>query len=271
MPAMSTATPPGALNRPSVEARAVDAPAGDPPELTIDDLARVVGMSVRNLREWRALGLLPPPTMVGRSGRYGDEVVERLRTVQALQADGFPLELISRMLDAGNDLANDVLRLAGALRAPLRSDNGTLDPFELVARWGSFQPHHVTRTVDLGLVALREDGTLVFTSDRVARVGEVMSRMGMTLDEVIEATATVREHLDEIAATFEQVWLDHVWEPFVDAGMPADERPQIEALLNEMPHRAMDAVTGLFAVAMRARIEAGIARETERALGQTGN
>ena len=28
-------------------------------DLTIDELARRVGMTVRNLREWRALGLLP--------------------------------------------------------------------------------------------------------------------------------------------------------------------------------------------------------------------
>ena len=33
--------------------------AGGDDRLTIDELARRVGMTVRNLREWRTLGLLP--------------------------------------------------------------------------------------------------------------------------------------------------------------------------------------------------------------------
>src|SRR5438874_12291061 len=51
---------------------------GDRPELTIDELARGVGMSVRNLREWRALGLLPAPEMRGRVGYYDPSQVDRL-------------------------------------------------------------------------------------------------------------------------------------------------------------------------------------------------
>ncbi|MDX1511856.1 MAG: MerR family transcriptional regulator [Nitriliruptorales bacterium] len=235
--------------------------------LSIDDLAREVGMSVRNLREWRALGILPPPTMVGRAGRYGSEVVERVRQAQRLHADGFPLELVRRILDADETLADDVVRLAEALRAPLRDDEAdAIDPFALASRWGSFPPEHVLRARELGLVELGDDGSLAFTNQRVARVGEVMSRMGLSLDEVLDATASVRGHLDAIAATLEQVWLDHVWEPFVADGMPVEDRRDIEDLINEMPHRAMDAVIGLFTVAMRERIESGIERETKRAL-----
>ncbi|MGH7856147.1 MAG: MerR family transcriptional regulator, partial [Candidatus Binatia bacterium] len=44
-------------------------PVGDD-ALTIDELAKGVGMTVRNLREWRTLGLLPPAEMRGRVGYY---------------------------------------------------------------------------------------------------------------------------------------------------------------------------------------------------------
>src|SRR5207253_9558128 len=46
-------------------------PVQTPAELTIDELARRMGMSVRNLREWRAQGLLPPPRLRGRVGYLG--------------------------------------------------------------------------------------------------------------------------------------------------------------------------------------------------------
>ena len=55
-------------------------------------------MTVRNLREWRTLGLLPPAEIRGRVGYYDESVVERIEGVKQLQAEGFPLDLIRRML-----------------------------------------------------------------------------------------------------------------------------------------------------------------------------
>ena len=46
---------------------------GRTPALTIEELARRVGLSTRNVRAYRTAGLLPPPTLEGRTGRYGDE------------------------------------------------------------------------------------------------------------------------------------------------------------------------------------------------------
>src|SRR3954470_4127751 len=86
--------------------------------LTIGDLADRVGMTVRNLREWRTLGLLPPAEIRGRVGYYDDAVVSRVEGIQRLQSEGFTLELIRRILDASGDLGDEVMRLAGALRAP---------------------------------------------------------------------------------------------------------------------------------------------------------
>ena len=57
-------------------------------ELTVDELAARVGVTVRNLRAYSARGLLPPPRMVGRTGYYGREHVARLLLVREMLAEG---------------------------------------------------------------------------------------------------------------------------------------------------------------------------------------
>jgi DNA-binding transcriptional MerR regulator len=58
-------------------------------ELTVDELAARVGVTVRNLRAYSARGLLPPPRMVGRTGYYGREHVARLLLVREMLAEGY--------------------------------------------------------------------------------------------------------------------------------------------------------------------------------------
>ena len=69
-------------------------------ELTIDELARETGMTVRNIRAHQSRGLLPPPEVRARTGYYGPEHVARLRLIQELQANGYNLAAIKRPLRA---------------------------------------------------------------------------------------------------------------------------------------------------------------------------
>ena len=50
-----------------------------PEELTIDELARRTGTTVRNIRAHQSRGLLPPPTIRARTGYYGPEHVARVQ------------------------------------------------------------------------------------------------------------------------------------------------------------------------------------------------
>ena len=240
------------------------------PELTIDELARRVGMSVRNVREWRAQGLLPAPRMRGRVGYYDEAQVDRLNRIRQLHAEGFPLDLIRRLLEASGDAGEVVMGFASALRAPFREEHPPqADLAELARRWNVSDPLPLLRqAVDLGLIREVDGGGYEFTSARVARVGDALHGLGLSADETLAATAEVRAHADGIADVFHRVWLTHVWEPFVKAGMPEDQWPQIRRTLAEVQPVAMDAVIGLFAVAMEAAIEKGIGREMERARAQ---
>src|SRR5712671_5204118 len=67
--------------------------------LTIEQLAAKSGMTVRNIRSHRARGLLPAPEVRDRVGYYGPQHLTRLRMIQELQAEGFNLKGIERLLE----------------------------------------------------------------------------------------------------------------------------------------------------------------------------
>ena len=188
-------------------------------------------MTVRNLREWRTLGLLPRAEMRGRVGHYSPAVVERVERIQKLHGEGFTLELIARMLDAGGEAADEVMRLAGALRAPVTEEVAAAEP----------------------------------ATDRLARISASLEELGLSLDQVLDATARVQAHAEGMAQIFEQIWMEHIWEPFIEAGMPKEELPRIQETAMRVKPLALKAVSALFTVAMDAQIEKGIAREVGRA------
>ena len=200
--------------------------------LTINDLAERAGMTVRNLREWRTLGLLPRATMRGRVGYYEPEILDRVRRIQRLHAEGFTLDLIARMLDAGGDAADEVIRLAAALHAPYDVEGAP-------------------------------PGTP--PKQRMEQIKASLDELGLTTEQISEATARIRAHVEAIAEIFEQVWRDSIWEPFVEAGMPDAELARIQATAARVKPLALEAVVAQFTLAMEAQIERGIARELDRA------
>ncbi|HEV3280949.1 MAG TPA: MerR family transcriptional regulator [Acidimicrobiales bacterium] len=68
--------------------------------LTIDELARLGGTTGRQVRALQTRGLLDHPTLVGRTGFYGDEQLRRLQAILRLQRDGFSLAGIAVLLRA---------------------------------------------------------------------------------------------------------------------------------------------------------------------------
>src|ERR1700760_5085201 len=67
-------------------------------QMTVEQLAYETGMSVRNIRNHQSRGLLPPPEVRARTGYYGPDHVARLRLIQEMQAEGFKLSAISRLI-----------------------------------------------------------------------------------------------------------------------------------------------------------------------------
>lgn len=69
-------------------------------QMTIDEFARVMSTSVRNVRAYLERGLLPAPQLAGRTGYYDETHVERMAAIQRLQREGFSLAAIGSLLEA---------------------------------------------------------------------------------------------------------------------------------------------------------------------------
>src|SRR4051795_3423268 len=130
-----------------------DADGGDA-SLTIDELARRTGMTVRNIRAHQSRGLVPPPKVRGRTGYYGDEHLERIELIQELQADGFNLESIRKLLEGAGGSSSEVLNFSRTLRAPFEDEQPEiLDMEEMAERWGGrADPELIARAEKLGIM-----------------------------------------------------------------------------------------------------------------------
>jgi len=69
-------------------------------KLTVDELARAAGTTTRQVRALQTRGLLPHPALVGRTGYYGGEHLDRLRAIVRLQRAGFSLAALETLLRA---------------------------------------------------------------------------------------------------------------------------------------------------------------------------
>jgi DNA-binding transcriptional MerR regulator len=97
--------------------------------MTIDDLAAVTGTTTRRIRSLQTLGLLPHPTVQGRTGFYDGRHRDRVEAVVHLQEQGFSLESLVVLFDAlhtGRSLG-DLLGVAGAAATGSGPDGDSAD------------------------------------------------------------------------------------------------------------------------------------------------
>jgi DNA-binding transcriptional MerR regulator len=100
-------------------------------EYRLDDLARISGVSARNIRAYRERGLLDPPRRVGRSAYYDDYHLSQLKTINQLLRRGFNSAHIAEFFASmrqGADLA-DILGIQRAILGP-RSEQSRETPVE---------------------------------------------------------------------------------------------------------------------------------------------
>jgi DNA-binding transcriptional MerR regulator len=240
--------------------------AGEDEQLTIDELARRIGMTVRNIRAHQSRGLLPAPEVRGRTGYYGPEHVARLELVQELQADGFNLDLIRRLLDGAGGSSKDVLRLKHALARPFGSgeEPRPVNLLELAEEWGTADLTLLDRALKVGLVRRREDSSFELTSPRLVTHGRELAKLGVSLERQLEVIGRVREQADRIAETYVELFLEAVWSPFEHAGQPRERWPDVHEALERLHPLAAESVVAIFGLAMTAAVEREFGRQVQR-------
>jgi len=95
--------------------------------LTISQLAAYAGVTVRAVRHYHKIGLLPEPERNESGYRtYGAAAVVRLIRINTLARAGVPLARVHQLLDASDeDFADGVRRIDDDLRAEIRRLQGT--------------------------------------------------------------------------------------------------------------------------------------------------
>ncbi|HEY8581804.1 MAG TPA: MerR family transcriptional regulator, partial [Capillimicrobium sp.] len=122
--------------------------------LTIDELAQQTGVTVRNIRAHQSRGLLPPPTVRARTGYYGDDHVARLELIREMQAEGFNLKAIGRLLEQTAGAGSEVLGFTRSVLSPFGAEEPEyITREELRARFGEIENDKIlARAEKLGLL-----------------------------------------------------------------------------------------------------------------------
>jgi DNA-binding transcriptional MerR regulator len=224
-------------------------------ELTVDELAARVGVTVRNVRAYSARGLLPAPRMVGRTGYYGRQHVARLLLVREMLAEGYSLAMIERTLaSAAPTASSTTLALHRALLAPwLPPEPEVMTGAELAARAGVPEdPALVDRLVQLGLVERGGEGELRVLDPALLTAGLQVVALGVPPDDLIDAQTRVNALVREIAQTYVTMFVETGLRAFVEAGTPADQLDRVRDTVARLQPAAAQAVLAAFRTEMAA-------------------
>jgi DNA-binding transcriptional MerR regulator len=236
-------------------------------QLMIDELARHVGMTVRNVRAHQSRGLLPPPEIRGRTGYYGPEHIGRLELIKDLQAEGYSLEVIKRILDRSpGTTAAEVLNFTRAVTEPFGDEQPELvEGGELAERWGDqLTPKLAERIQKLGFVREVGDGRYEILSPRLQAVSEELAELGIPLATAVGTTADVKRHAQAVANAYVKLFLDNVWRPFQEAGEPENHWPEVREALDRLRPLAVESLVAVFQLVMTQTVEKALERELSR-------
>jgi DNA-binding transcriptional MerR regulator len=236
--------------------------------MTIDELARRTGMTVRNIRAHQSRGLVPAPEVRGRTGYYGEDHLTRIELIKELQADGFNLEAIRRLLEGAGGSSREVLDFSRTLRAPFEEEEPEiLDAGEMMERWrGHLDPALIARAEKLGVMRPLADGRIEILSPRLQRAGIELAELGVPPTEALEVLAKVRTHARGISRVFIELFMESIWKPFNRAGRPEEEWPKVREALERLRPLASEAMLAIFQEVMSEEVEQATARDLQQTL-----
>lgn len=242
-----------------------------PNQLTIEQLAAQTGMSVRNIRSHQARGLLAPPEVRTRVGYYGPEHVAQLRLIRDLQAEGFNLGGIKRLLEDRHGTAERLLRVRRTLAAPLSDQPPEkMTAAELGRRFGLEEAEGrelLAVAVKLGiLVGLGGDEYEAPNPSLLALADEAV-RSGISLRAALGVVEQLQRHCESVSRSFVELFIGEVWKPFARADMPPERWPEIERAIERLRPAASDALMAIFQRALSTQLE-GAFKEIARRLSE---
>ncbi|MBW3659920.1 MAG: MerR family transcriptional regulator [Actinobacteria bacterium] len=219
--------------------------------MTIDELAHEVGVSSRNIRYYQTRGLLPPPSVRGRTGYYGERHVERLRLIQELSSEGLNLQAIGWLLGGASGVEAEELR---RLKRAVLDGWVTEPPIEvrrkdIIRGFGAeaVEDEVVQRAIALRLVEPTDD------PDRwrvllpgILTAGEELRTMGAEIPQALDVLAVMRTHAQAVADAYVQLFDEAVLAPWDARGRPEGEWHEIREAVERIRPIAGEALLAVF-------------------------
>lgn len=222
-------------------------------KMTIGELARRTGMTIRNIRAHQTRGLLPPPEVHGRTGYYNENHVARIELTREMQAEGLNLEAIRRVLDSSEGSSREMVDFARALRAPFEDETPEIfDEEELATAWqvDSLDLKLVHRAEKMGIVRQLPDGRFEVISPRLHHGGAALIELGVSAQASVETAEELRRCSEVVARTFVELFVREIWGPFDKAGRPEEDWPKMREALERLRPLASDALLAMFQITM---------------------
>ena len=233
--------------------------------LTVEQLAYETGMSVRNIRNHQSRGLLPPPEVRARVGYYGPDHVARLRLIQEMQAEGFKLSAISRLIGEHGADADRFVGLRQAVTAPFATEAPEVySREELAAKFGTDDDKLLEKAQKLGLLVDLGEERFEAPSPALIRAAEEVLGMGIELPAALAVIEKLERNAQSSARTFVNLFVDELWKPFDDAGRPEEGWEELIAAIGRLRPLAFDALNATFRLTLTTEIEKAFGEVLER-------
>ncbi len=232
-------------------------------ELTIDELARATGMTVRNIRAHQSRGLLPPPQVRARTGYYGPEHVARLKLIANMQAEGFNLAAIQRLIDASNGGGEQLLDFGRELLDAFEEEPEVTTADDLASRFGlDFDPNgpDLRKAQKLGILRPLGDDRYEVPSPTLLRAGEELAALGIPLSHALAVAERIQRSSRPIAEAFVRLFLDDVVGPGDPTQRTPEEWDRVRGALERLRPLATEAVRAGFQQTMSAVVDEQVAK-----------
>ena len=231
--------------------------------LTLDELTRRVGMSVRNVRFYTTKGLVPPPIRRGRSGFYTADHIARLELVQELQSHGFTLSAIEKYLaNIPRDASPEDIALQRTMLAPWQQESPiemTRDELDLRAG-RALTDDDLTTLAALGIVFPSRQGRHQVAVSQLS-MGLGLLDLGFPTEAALAAADVYAAHGRQIAEELYEIFRTKAWPVYKESGTPPERVRQVVERLKPL---SIASLVSAYESAMDETKREGIAERSRR-------
>ncbi|QXN95603.1 MerR family transcriptional regulator [Nocardia iowensis] len=214
-------------------------------EYTIDELAREAGTTVRSVRVYHERGVLPPPQVKGRTGFYGPEHLNRVRTISRLLDRGIKINGIRELLNAwdrGDDLG--AILGVGEPTPSGTSATGTIAATELAERFSDI-PDGLARVVAAGLYEPVDATTYRVVDANFSRILDQLSALGISHTDLLDELDRLRADSDRMARSFVELFRQTAWHTYQQSEQSPADAAELTERLTEIKRAAGQITTEL--------------------------